>query len=205
MPKQVDHTQRRAQIAAGLWRIVDQDGIDAATVRRVAEEAGVSVGQVQHYFSTKDEMLRFSLRQVGDELAARMAERIAGLPPPPHPREVIRVVLTERLPLDPRHRVYVQAMVAWLGRATIDPVLAAYMSQGHLHLRDYLSNRIREGQATSQVPTRIDPMSTADALLAAADGLTSHILQGIHQPTVAVTAIDELLGHIFTTKPTRVT
>lgn len=198
MPRQVDHEQRRGRIVAGLWRIVAADGIDAATVRNVAAEADVSVGQVQHYFSTKDEMLLFALRQVGDELAARLGERIAALSQPARPREVIRVLLTERLPLDPDHRVYVRAMVAWLGRVATDTALADYMREGHLRLRDHVADRLRAGQESAQVPARVAPVPTADALLATADGLTSHVLQGIHDPDAAVRAIDTMLDLLFT-------
>ena len=58
--------------------------------------------------------------------------------------------------------------------------------------------RLRDGQDTGQVAARIDPVSTADALLAVVDGLTSHVLQGIHQPDSALAVLDGLLDQIFT-------
>ncbi|MBO0881627.1 MAG: TetR family transcriptional regulator, partial [Mycobacterium sp.] len=94
MVKQVDHEQRRAVIAAALWRIASRDGLAATTVRQVATEAGVSVGQVQHYFTTKDEMLLFALRRVGDDLADRLTEKITALPEPYDPYQVVRLMLT---------------------------------------------------------------------------------------------------------------
>ena len=48
MPKVVDHAARREQLAAALWRVVVRDGVEAASLRRVAAEAGWSVGSLRH-------------------------------------------------------------------------------------------------------------------------------------------------------------
>src|ERR1700722_8642251 len=61
MPKQVDHRERRETIARALWRVVEQRGIAHASVREVAQEAGISHGAVQHYFATREEMLIFAM------------------------------------------------------------------------------------------------------------------------------------------------
>ena len=193
MPKQVDHRERRCRIAEALWAVAERDGIAAATVRHVAAEAGVSVGQVQHYFSTKDEMLLFALQWVGEEFGARIATRIGALPEPRDPKEVVRVVLTARLPLEPRSRVYVQALVAWLGRTIANPALARYMLEGTRTLRDYLAGQLRPAQASA----RFDPVRTADGLLAFADGLSSHLLQDLHTPDEALAVLDEYLDRLF--------
>ena len=197
MPKQVDHRERRGRIAEALWAVAERDGIAAATVRHVAAEAGVSVGQVQHYFSTKDEMLLFALRWVGEEFGAGITARIGALPEPRDPYEVVRIVLTERLPLDPRARIYVQALVAWLGRAIANPELARYMLEGTRLLRDYLAGQLRLAQRSGRVPARVDPVRTADGLLAFADGLSSHLLQDLHTPDEARAILDEYLDRIF--------
>src|SRR6185312_13615964 len=64
MPRIVDHEERRAEVAAAVWRIVSRDGLEAATVRRVAAEAGMSTSVVSHYFSGKDDLLRLAFRIV---------------------------------------------------------------------------------------------------------------------------------------------
>ncbi|MGO3678769.1 MAG: TetR/AcrR family transcriptional regulator, partial [Microbacteriaceae bacterium] len=53
MPKPVNHHARRQLIAQALWRVVDEQGWSKATMREVAREAGVSLGQLQHYFSSR--------------------------------------------------------------------------------------------------------------------------------------------------------
>lgn len=199
MPKQVDHAQRRNELAEALWTIAERDGLAAATVRHVAAEAGVSVGMVQHYFSTKDEMLLFALRWVGEEFASRITEKIGALPEPRDPYRVVWIILSERLPLHPRSRVHVQALVTWLGHGAANPDLARYMSEGTGRLRDYLADQLRRAQQGGQVPDKIDPLRTADGLLALTDGLSSHMLQDIHTPQAAMNILAESLNHLFRT------
>ena len=70
MPKVVDHEERRGEVAAAVWRIVSRDGLEAATVRRVAAETGMSTSVVSHYFAGKDDLLRLAFR-----IAARKRSR----------------------------------------------------------------------------------------------------------------------------------
>lgn len=191
MPKQVDHEQRRTQLADALWRIAEREGLAAATVRHVAAEAGVSVGLVQHYFSTKDELLLFALRSVGEELGARLAARIGALPEPRDPYEVIRITLAERLPRTARQRTHVQALVFWLGRVIDDPAATRYLVEGTNVLRDHLAAQIR------LLSTEVDTELVAEALLAFADGLSSHVLQNLHTPEHAVAILTDHLNHVF--------
>jgi AcrR family transcriptional regulator len=197
VPKQVDHRERRGRIAEALWTVAERDGLAAATVRQVAAEAGVSVGMVQHYFATKDEMLLFALQWVGEEFRGRITARVGALPEPRDPYEVIRIVLVERMPLDPRRRIYVLALVAWLGRAVENPELARYMLEGTRELRDRLADLLRTAQAAGRVAARIDPLRTADGLLAFADGLSSHLLQNLHTPQEAEDVLREYLARLF--------
>lgn len=197
MPKQVDHAERRRLLAEALWTIAERDGFAAATVRNVAAEAGVSVGMVQHYFSTKDEMLLFALNSVGEELGARIVAKIGALPEPRDPYEVVRLVLSDRLPLHPRSKVHVQALVTWLGHGADNPELARYLSEGTRRIRDYLADQLRAAHRLGQVSDGVDPVPTADGLLALVDGLTSHVLQGLHTPESATAVLAEALKHVF--------
>jgi len=50
--------ERRGQLVEAALHVATRDGIDAATVRAVAAEAGVSLGVVHYCFQDKDELLR---------------------------------------------------------------------------------------------------------------------------------------------------
>ncbi|MBO3085008.1 TetR/AcrR family transcriptional regulator [Cellulomonas fengjieae] len=50
--------ERREQLIEAALAVASRDGIDAATVRAIAAEAGVSLGVVHYCFQDKDELLR---------------------------------------------------------------------------------------------------------------------------------------------------
>ena len=197
MPRQVDHTQRRGELADALWRIAERDGLAAATVRRVAAEAGVSVGMVQHYFSTKDEMLLFALRWVGEEFTGRITAKVGALPEPRDPYDVVWIVLSERLPSRPRERLYVQALVAWLGRSVDNPELAHFMAEGTTVLRGYLVAQLSKAKEAGRIAVDRDPVHAANALLALTDGLSSHLLQGLLTAAQTRAVLRDHLGNLF--------
>ena len=197
MSTQVDQAQRRSRLAEALWTVAERDGLAAVTVRNVAAEAGVSVGMVQHYFSTKDEMLLFALNCVGDEFAGRITAKIRAVPEPRDPYEVVWIILSERLPRHARSRVHVQALITWFGSGAANPDLARYLLDGIQRLRDYLADQIHQAQRSGHVPDTIDPQRSVDGLLALTDGLSSHLLQGIHTPQAAMKILAEHLNHLF--------
>lgn len=52
---QIDSLQSRA-ISAG-FRVLESEGVENANLRAIADEAGVGVASIYHYFKTKDELL----------------------------------------------------------------------------------------------------------------------------------------------------
>ena len=74
-PAPVDHDERRARLTEVLLAVVSEVGLEGASIRAVAARAGVSIGTVQHYFATKDDMLLYAYRHVGQDLGDRAEER----------------------------------------------------------------------------------------------------------------------------------
>lgn len=67
-------SRSRATVAAildGMVRVLDQEGLEAATTTRVAQVAGVSVGTLYQYFSNRDAIL-FALQDREFERATDM-------------------------------------------------------------------------------------------------------------------------------------
>jgi DNA-binding transcriptional regulator YbjK len=55
-------TDLRQRIILAVLKIIGEDGIAAVTNRRIAHEAGVSLGSVTYHFATQHDLLRESLR-----------------------------------------------------------------------------------------------------------------------------------------------
>ncbi|MEU4134130.1 TetR/AcrR family transcriptional regulator [Streptomyces wuyuanensis] len=64
----------RQRIIGAVLRIIGQDGIAAVTNRRIAKEAGVSLGSVTYHFSSQHELLRESLLHFVREETRRFTE-----------------------------------------------------------------------------------------------------------------------------------
>ena len=75
MPKRLDAEKRRAELAQAVWRLVLRVGVAGASVRAVADEAGLSMGSVRYFFGTQDELLRFAMSQVIEQAGARVAAK----------------------------------------------------------------------------------------------------------------------------------
>ncbi len=54
MPKQV---KRKSEILETARKVINERGIQGATLRAIAEEAGVSTGAIYHYFKSKEEIM----------------------------------------------------------------------------------------------------------------------------------------------------
>ena len=172
MPKQVDHDQRREELAAALWRLVMRDGVEAASIRRVAAEAGWSSGSLRHYFETQSDLLVFAMELV----SRRVAARLDALPDTTGVREWSELALRELLPLDDERRAEMQVWLAFTMRAVVDPDLRGLRDTAHTQLRS-LCRGIAESLQVG------DAELEGDRLHALVDGLALHAVLAPHETT----------------------
>ena len=163
MPKQVDHAARREELAAALWRLVMRDGIEAASLRKVAAEAGWSTGSLRHYFTTQSDLLAFAMELVEQ----RVRERVAALEPGDDLRAAAERVLQEVLPLDDERRAEMQVWLAFTMRAVVDPDLRDLRNRAHAELRG-LCRQVAAALGAA------DPEREGERLHAFVDGLALH-------------------------------
>ncbi len=69
----------RDRIVQAVLRIIGQDGAAAVTNRRIASEAGVSLGSVTYHFATQHELLQESLRLFVETETRRFTDLAAQL------------------------------------------------------------------------------------------------------------------------------
>lgn len=196
MPKQVDHRERRESIARALWMIVDRQGWARATMREVAREAGVSLGQLQHYFSSRAEMLTFAIDFAADQTSQRVAQGMATLDQPPHPRDVLRVVLIALLPLGPDARATSRMNAAYVLEAMHDPALHRQVAVGLRDGRALIEHLIRQAVDDGQIRPDRDPVIETDLVLALT-GFAPLLELNVIEPHAALAAIDHHLDELF--------
>lgn len=108
MPKIVDHDEKRKQIAEAAWNIIRKEGVEKASIRRVAAEAGMSSGALRHYFSTQDEMLLFIMNYYLEEGKKRSQNKEWS----ENPVQAVEEVLLELVPLDEEKKI--ETSVWWI-------------------------------------------------------------------------------------------
>ncbi|MFH8568473.1 TetR/AcrR family transcriptional regulator [Streptomyces sp. NPDC017993] len=197
MPKKVDHEARRQEISEALWRIASTRGLDGVSLRDVAAEAGISLGRLQHYFRTKDEMLLFALRHIDQLAERRIRERIEELPGEPSPRTVLRACLAGMLPLDEKSRIGSLVGAAYFARAVHDESLRAEAREGTPKLRAFFADQLRRAAARGELPSERATEDEAMLLISVADGLATYVLLDVHGPEQALRLLDRHLENLF--------
>jgi AcrR family transcriptional regulator len=168
MPKVVDHEERRAELAAAVWRLASRDGLEAVTVRRVAEEAGWSTGAVVHYFSDKEDLLLFAFGTVANRVQGRLSEAAEQIT---EPLALARAWLVEGLPVDAERQAEVRVWFAFLGLALTRPAFARAQRLTYRAWRGRVADLLREAQQRGEVRADVDCAAQAAALVALVDGL----------------------------------
>src|SRR5690554_3783904 len=101
MPRIVNHEKKRKSIAEAAWNIIKKEGIEKASIRSVAIEAGMSAGALRHYFSTKDEMLLFIMDYYLEEGKKRSQSKNWS----DNPLQAVAEVLLELVPIGEEKKI----------------------------------------------------------------------------------------------------
>jgi AcrR family transcriptional regulator len=161
---------RRRELGQALWRVVLRDGIEAASVRRVAAEAGVSAGSLRHVFPSQSELLTFAMQLVIDEVT----RRVEAVEPSGDTREAVERVLHSLLVLDPETRAVFDVWLAFATRSRVDASLRPLRDQAHAHVRGLCTASIEALRADGRARPDLDVPDEAERLHALIDGLALH-------------------------------
>ncbi|MCX2748824.1 TetR/AcrR family transcriptional regulator [Arthrobacter sp. MI7-26] len=142
MPKIVDHDKRRVELVEATWRIIAKRGIEGATMREIAMEAGFANGALKPYFPTKDDLLTFAFAHVFNQTNARMDTSTAGQ----RGLSALRSYCHEILPLDAERLNEARIAIAFWQRALTDPAKAALHDSSMEQWRESLFARLREAR-----------------------------------------------------------
>ena len=168
MPKLVDADQRREELAEAAARVIARSGIDGASLRGVAAEAGWTTGALVHYFANKRELLAFTLQASLDRRRVANADR-AALPP----EQALRSMLFDALPTTDETTLHWIVTLAFAGQASSDAELASIQRAAY---RDFRAAVI---ELVSICDRQIDAPCEAERLIALVDGIA---LQALFDP-----------------------
>jgi AcrR family transcriptional regulator len=186
VPKVVDIEQRRAELTEATARLIARSGIESATMREVAAEAGWTTGALTHYFADKRELL---LTTFQTSLANRRAQRPADADADPAAQ--LRASLEGALPLDESRRRHWMVTIAFCSHAAGDPELAAAQRAAYREFRDHVASLVRRCGLTDARGAQ----AYAERLIAAADGIAVQTMfdERSWSPDRQLAQLDELL------------
>lgn len=170
MPKVVDHEQRRRELGQALWQVIRQQGIDGASVRSVAREAGWSPSSVQYYFTTQADLISFAMRMISEVLRRAPTRRTL----PPDPLDAAQETLERMLPMDAEMRAVAEVWVAFLSRTLVDEEARRINRGGHDHLGRTCRRLLEEMSAGDLLAEGLDQRAEADRLHMLIDGMVLH-------------------------------
>jgi transcriptional regulator len=181
VPKLVDHDVRRREIAQAVWAVIAERGIEGVTLRCVAAEAGVSVGRIQHYHASREELVRDSCRELLK--AATQRFEAAG---DATPVERLRRLILGRIPTTPEFAIGTSIWLAYEAKSVDDPVIAELVQRGH-------AGGVRETAALLGECGVADAPAVALRLMATAEGLAIRVLVGGLEPRAATELLEDLI------------
>ncbi|MFE7606921.1 TetR/AcrR family transcriptional regulator [Streptomyces celluloflavus] len=196
MPKVVDHEDRRRRLAEAVWTLTVRDGLEGVTLRKVAAEAGVSMGQVQHYYGTMEELIRDAVARAVRALNARIEASVhaAG---EASAETILRACLHAMLARDEEGLRLLQLSVAVLGRAVSDPSMAGVLAPNDGELVSFTAGLITAARTERGTTSRGDDRIDADICWTLATGLGVDVALGQRSPEAAMEALDYHLDTVL--------
>lgn len=155
-----------------MWRLLLRDGMSAITVRALAAEVGCSVGALQYYFKSQDELILFAT----GEMLVSIARRMGSLDFHDPDLDVLQKAIEEMLPLDRQRKAEAQVWFSLLTRRITSPEVAARAHDLDLVVRSAVHQVLAELSTANFISAGCDLAVEAVRLHALIDGLALHAL-----------------------------
>ena len=161
MPKIVDHDERRLELVDATWRIIARQGLEGATMREIAMEAGFANGALKPYFPTKDTLLEFAFGHVFNRTNQRIAQVTEGK----SALEALRAFCMEVLPLDEERINEARIVIPFWQKAVNDPQKAEIHQQSMAEWVATIRRYLAEARGAREVRIAVDDSILAGQLL----------------------------------------
>jgi AcrR family transcriptional regulator len=196
MPKIVNHDERRAEVLEATWRVISEQGLEAATVREIAAAAGVSKGVLAHYFTSKDEILIQAHRLAYDRVFVRADALTAEM----ESTEALRQMLYEALPLDEERRIEALIDVSYMSRALNNDALRAVRGESALAAREWWRDAITRLAADGHLADGVDVDLLVAEIQALIDGIS---IQAVLYPVAMTADLQKSIADAFVDRISR--
>lgn len=189
MPKIVDHDSQKEKIAEAAWRVIQNDGMEHATVRKIAQESGLPSSSLRHYFNSQAQLLEFALKMVLDRVEKRFLNIDVAVDS--LSLDEAKNILLNLLPFDYERELEMEVWLSFSVKSLSDPSLKklshdiyGLMYQAVLTILEYLN-------AAHRLKANLNVEFEAQRLHSLIDGLSIHRL--IYPDKISPEQIDYIL------------
>ncbi|MGG4506762.1 TetR family transcriptional regulator [Heyndrickxia sporothermodurans] len=175
MPKKVDLVERRNQIAEATWQVILKKGIDKASIQNIAVEAKMSVGLIQHNFSSKDELIQYAMKLVLDRMEERVKDRSNAFSGTKE--EALRSLMKFLIPISHEEVMEARVWIAFLGNSFSDPKLLELRKKMDCYSRKMMTIIVKLMEELGYLHKKNDQDLEVEILYSFIDGLVIHALQ----------------------------
>jgi AcrR family transcriptional regulator len=163
----VDHDERRRRIAEVTVDVIAREGLEAATIRRIAAELGGPTKIITHYFADKQELLVWAYRSLAEQSERYLTEVIAR-----DPTDIVSALMAMTA-VDESQTLLWRVYIAFWDRAARDLFFAELQrTQINLALKriaEIIRARNGEREDVESLSQRLNALVQGISLLALAD------------------------------------
>ena len=160
--------QRRNALIEATCTVIARAGVDNATVREIAREAGCTTGSLWHHFRGRDDLIVQTLDRLAAAFFADAEQRWQAEAPG---RARLRSLIISLAPTNLRQRDRALTLFrVWSGASSHVPTARA-LRKHFRRLRKLVLAFIEESIDRGELAAHLDSSVVADALIALGDGL----------------------------------
>lgn len=165
--------RRRAEILCGTIRVIARDGVVAAKLKDIARESGVSLGLIQHYFDTRENLIDAAFGAMMRVVSRASAQRAQSADDPLRfIYEMIRMHVFGTVAFPERWGFWSEL---WAASGRSDH-LRGVATQVYGLWAHPLEAALRRLQQQRRLPSGADPSTLTVGMLALMDGLSIRTL-----------------------------
>ncbi len=172
MPKIVDHESRKIRIAEATWEVIVEDGLEHATVRKIAKKARLSVGSLRNTFPTQSDLLQYSMQLVSERVRKRIeSKRYDGAP-----LDAVLALFSEFLPADDERKIEMEVWFVFSAKTLTDPKLKTLFKKVYHDMHGLFREVLLKLKSAGCLKENFDLEIEATRLHTLIDGLGIHYL-----------------------------
>lgn len=163
-----EYDLKRKEIADATWRVMATSGLEKASMRAIAREAGYTTGALVHYFQNKDELLEFVFTQASNDVKQQLETALKE----DNILDAMREISLGVLPLNEEERGRIVAWQGFLRIAENNEKMALIVNEIRHAIHKQLTYLVQRGQELGIVRGDFAAEDLAEQFDALTEGLS---------------------------------